>query len=40
MEGLAQQNLSDRLPHPIIKFFFFDHPPIEERINLAKSFRS
>jgi STE24 endopeptidase len=37
MDKLSLQNLSDRNPHPIIKFFFFDHPPIDERIALAKS---
>lgn len=36
MEKLASQNLSDRSPHPAIKFFFFTHPPIDERIKLAK----
>jgi STE24 endopeptidase len=35
MEKLSLQNLTDRNPHPVIKFFFFDHPPIEERIALA-----
>lgn len=37
MEKLAQQNLADRSPRPLIKFFFFDHPPVDERIALAKS---
>lgn len=37
MEKLASQNLADRSPHPIIKFLFFDHPPIDERINMAGS---
>lgn len=37
MNKLSDQNLADRNPHPIIKFFFFDHPPIDERINMAKS---
>jgi STE24 endopeptidase len=37
MDKLASQNLADRNPHPIIKFFFFDHPPIDERIRMAKS---
>jgi STE24 endopeptidase len=37
MDKLAGQNLSDRKPHPVIKFFFFDHPPIDERIAMAKS---
>lgn len=37
MEKLAAQNLADRSPHPLIKFFFFDHPAIDERIKLARS---
>jgi STE24 endopeptidase len=36
MEKLATQNLADRSPHPVIKFFFFTHPSINERIALAK----
>lgn len=36
MDKLASQNLADRKPHPIIKFFFFDHPPIDERVSLIK----
>ncbi|MDD5128448.1 MAG: M48 family metallopeptidase [Candidatus Omnitrophica bacterium] len=38
MDKLASQNLADRNPHPLIKFFFFDHPPIDERIKAAKSY--
>ncbi|MDP2928037.1 MAG: M48 family metallopeptidase [Candidatus Omnitrophota bacterium] len=38
MEKLAEQNLADRSPHPLIKFFFFTHPPIDERIKIAKSY--
>jgi STE24 endopeptidase len=37
MDKLSRQNLADRNPHPLIKFFFFSHPPIEERIALARS---
>ena len=37
MNKLADQNLADRSPNPIIKFFFFDHPPIDERIKIAQS---
>ncbi|RKY33105.1 MAG: hypothetical protein DRP74_00945 [Candidatus Omnitrophota bacterium] len=37
MDKLALQNLADRTPHPLIKFFFFDHPPISERIKFANS---
>lgn len=32
MEKLAAQNLSDRHPSWLIKIFFFDHPPVDERI--------
>lgn len=38
MDKLAKQNLSDRSPHLIIKFFFFDHPPIDERIKMAQDY--
>jgi STE24 endopeptidase len=37
MDKLGTQNLADRDPHPLIKFFFFDHPPIDERINMANT---
>jgi STE24 endopeptidase len=37
MDKLAEQNLSDRSPSPIIKTFFFDHSPIDERIKMAQS---
>ncbi|MDD2752692.1 MAG: M48 family metalloprotease, partial [Candidatus Omnitrophica bacterium] len=40
MNKLAEQNLSDRNPHPIIKFFFFDHPPIDERISLGGEYNA
>lgn len=36
MEKLGDQNLADRDPHPVIKFIFFDHPSIEERITMAR----
>jgi STE24 endopeptidase len=38
MDKLAAQNLADRSPSFIIKIFFFDHPPIDERIKIAQSF--
>ena len=40
MDKLAEQNLADRAPHPLIKFFFFDHPPVNERIQMARSFQT
>lgn len=39
MDKLGNQNLADRAPHPLVKFFFFDHPPINERIALAGHFK-
>lgn len=39
MQKLADQNLSDRDPHPLIKFYFFDHPPANERIALAEAYK-
>ncbi len=38
MEKLSVQNLADRNPHPLIKFIFFSHPPISERIALARAY--
>lgn len=36
MKKLSAQNLADRSPHHLIKFFFFDHPPVDERIKMAE----
>ena len=30
--SISNQNFADRSPHPVIKFFFFDHPPVDEII--------
>lgn len=38
IDKLADQNLADRKPHPLIKLFFFDHPPISERIKMAENY--
>ena len=38
MNKLSEQNLADTSPHPLIKFFFFDHPPVDERIKIAGTF--
>lgn len=40
MEKLAEQNLSQRQPHPWIEFIFYSHPSIEKRIAFAKSWRA
>jgi len=39
MNKLATRNLSDPNPSKIVKFLFYSHPPISERISLAKSFK-
>ncbi|MDD5439316.1 MAG: M48 family metallopeptidase [Candidatus Omnitrophica bacterium] len=36
MDKLASLNLADRNPPALIKYLFYDHPTIEERINMAK----
>lgn len=36
LEKLAEQNLAERRPSILAKVFFYDHPPIDERIATAK----
>jgi len=36
MEKLAEINLSDKEPHPVVVFFFYSHPSIKRRIEAAK----
>jgi len=36
MNKLADQNLAQRKPPLWAKIFFYDHPPIEERIEFAR----
>jgi STE24 endopeptidase len=36
MEKLADMNLSDKYPGTVKKLFLYDHPPIGERIEMAK----
>lgn len=38
MEKLSEQNLSEKKPPLLAKIFFYDHPPIEERIELARRY--
>jgi len=37
MEKLSEQNLSEKKPPLLAKIFFYDHPPVEERIELARN---
>ncbi len=36
MNKLAEMNLADRTPHPIVEFLFYSHPSIEKRIRAAE----
>jgi STE24 endopeptidase len=36
LEKLTEQNMSERKPGFLAKIFFYDHPPVDERIALAK----
>ncbi|MDO9549000.1 MAG: M48 family metallopeptidase [Candidatus Marinimicrobia bacterium] len=33
LNKLAEQNLSDRTPHPLVEFLFYSHPSIDKRIS-------
>ena len=36
MEKLAELNLADRSPHPVVEYLFYSHPPIGKRIEEAE----
>ncbi len=36
MDKLAEQNLADRNPNRLVELFFYSHPPISKRIEMAK----
>lgn len=38
LEKLTEQNLGDKEPHPFVKWFFYSHPSIKNRINAIKGF--
>ena len=38
MKRLSQQNLAEEFPSPIVRWLFFSHPPIRERIDAARAF--
>ena len=40
MKKLANLNLADEEPHPLIEFFLHDHPSISRRVKLAEDFMS
>lgn len=38
MEKLAQINLADPSPHPLVEWWFYTHPPIAKRIQMGRKF--
>ena len=38
MKRLSQQNLAEEYPSKIVRFLFYSHPPIRERIDAARAF--
>ncbi|RPI71595.1 MAG: M48 family peptidase [Ignavibacteriales bacterium] len=38
LEKLTEQNLADKDPHPLVEWFFYSHPSINNRINALKKF--
>lgn len=40
MEKLGKINLADEDPHPLYEWFFYDHPAIRKRIQMAREFQS
>jgi STE24 endopeptidase len=38
MKRLSQQNLAEEHPSPIVRWLFYSHPPIRERIDAARAF--
>lgn len=39
MEKLAEQNLANKEPNPVMEFFFHSHPSISKRIQFAKDYK-
>lgn len=38
MKRLSQQNLAEEHPSPMVRWLFYSHPPIRERIDAARNF--
>ena len=38
MKRLSQQNLAEEYPSPMVRWLFYSHPPIRERIDAARAF--
>jgi Zn-dependent protease with chaperone function len=40
MKRLSQQNLAEEFPSTIVRWFFYSHPPIRERVDAARAWRA
>ncbi len=40
MRRLSQQNLAEEYPSPLVRWLFYSHPPIRERIEFARRFNT
>ena len=40
MKRLGQQNLAEERPSAVVQWFFYSHPPIRERVDAARAWRS
>ena len=38
LEKLAERNLAQRQPHPLIEFIFYSHPSIDKRVRFAQQY--
>ncbi len=38
MKRLSQQNMAEEYPSPLVRWLFYSHPPIRERIEAARAF--
>jgi STE24 endopeptidase len=38
MKRLSQQNLAEEYPSPLVRWLFYSHPPMRERIDAARAF--
>ena len=38
MKRLSQQNMAEERPSNLVRWLFYSHPPIRERIEVAKAF--
>jgi STE24 endopeptidase len=38
MKRLSHQNLAEEYPSALVRFLFYSHPPIRERIDAARAF--